>query len=122
MNYPLFINGVWETLPHGTWVEIVNGLGDFSGARGTITHGPYGGPKDCVYNNIWLPPMYNILVTPPHRESAIGVNFEAHRLRKLTSREVTAEKRIRKSLPEEQQTNSFTIVDGKRIPNLYPEI
>lgn len=132
-SYSLYVNGVWERLPKGIWVEIENGLGDFAGARGTITHGPYGyGPRGDGINSDRIeslrstdrnfPPMYNILVTKPHREKAIEVNFEAHKLRKLTPVEIKAEKLIRSKLLPEEQTNRFTIVDGKRIPNPYPAL
>lgn len=102
----LWVNGAWEPLPLGTWVEIQNGKGGFSGNRGTIVHGPYGprdhyDPKDHTKD---FPPMYNILVTKPY-DRAVDVNFMAHKLRKLSPEETRIEAEIRSQLPKEEQTN-----------------
>jgi hypothetical protein len=114
----LFVDGLWQDVPKGTWVEIQNGKGDFTGARGTITLGPYG--QEYRTPNVNFPPIYNILVTKPYRELATEVNFEAHKLRVLNSYEVDHEAVSRAELPLEQQTNNFTIENGKSIPILYP--
>lgn len=91
-NASLWINERWELLPKGTWVEILNGKGMFTAARGKISYGPYdynGLTTDAKDFN--FPPMYNILVSSPYQPGPVDVNFLADHLRKLTPSEIQQE-------------------------------
>lgn len=82
--------GSWKILPQGTWVEIHNGRGDFSGSKGTIDSEPYGFSR---LDDLNLPPIYNILVSPPYRERPTSVNFCQDKLRPLSPVEIEYEKK-----------------------------